>query len=303
MLESEFETYLRIERGYSPLTIKAYMRDLSDLAEYLDSHHQLEVFSPEHVGEIHSKILRSWLGDLKKNGMSTRTISRKLSASKTYFGYLLRCEIITSHPASGLSTRGKDKKLPVFLKESETERLLDHIPFPNSFEGIRDQCILEVLYGCGLRRSEIISLQTDGIDILGGTLRVRGKGDKERIVPFGIHVRTAIIRYIAVLKLQEIDYRRTFFLRSNGEPLYPKLVYRIVNKYLTLASNAAQKSPHVLRHTFATHLLDRGADLNAIKELLGHSSLASTQVYTHNTISKLKDIHKQAHPRSQDDNS
>ena len=147
--------------------------------------------------------------------------------------------------------------------------------------GYRDKCLLEVLYGCGLRRSELINLQTENIDLYGQNLRVWGKGGKERIVPFGTHVRTAVISYLACLRAKGIANRREFFVRENGMPLYPKLVYRIVNKYLTVASEVQQRSPHTLRHTYATHLLNQGADLNAIKELLGHSSLAATQIYTH----------------------
>ncbi len=299
MLNFAFEKYLKIEKGYSPQTVRAYTTDLNNLATFLSTQFDQDLYDPLDINTINTKMLRGWMGSLKSKGLTSRTVSRKLSSVKAYFRFLLQTTQISHDPCTGLKSVGNQKKLPVYLKEQETEHLLDQITFPNSFEGIRDYCILEILYGCGLRRSEIINLQTENIDLLGGNIRIWGKGNKERIVPFGKHVRQAIIKYVAALKLSELDYRHHFFMRSNGAPLYPKLVYRIVNKYLSLASNASQKSPHVLRHTFATHLLDRGADLNAIKELLGHTSLASTQVYTHNTIRKLKAVHQQAHPRSQ----
>jgi len=303
MLKSAFKKYLKIEKGYSALTVSAYSTDLDELNIFLSTRFDLDLYDPSDVNIIDPKMLRTWMGSLKNKGLTSRTVSRKLSSIKAYVRFLLQTSQISHDPCVGLKSVGNLKKLPVYLKENETEHLLDQIMFPNSFEGMRDHCILEILYGCGLRRSEIIHLRTENIDLLGGNIRIWGKGNKERIVPFGKHVRQAIIRYIAALKLSELDYHHHFFMRSNGEPLYPKLVYRIVNKYLSLASNASQKSPHVLRHTFATHLLDRGADLNAIKELLGHTSLASTQVYTHNTIRKLKDVHLQAHPRSQKKNT
>jgi len=298
MLKTKYRSHLAIEKGYSEHTVKAYLCDLEEFSNYLEKEYNIILFEPDQVIRVDHKMIRSWIGLLKKNDLHTRSISRKLSSIKSFLRYLHQANLITHNPSVLIKVQNTQKKLPVFLKETDTEHLLDHLEFPHTLEGMRDKCILEILYGCGLRRSEIISLRTENIDLMGRTLRVWGKGNKERIVPFGTHVSKAILLYTTALRIAEINNIDTFFVRPNGEPLYPKLVYRIVNKYLSASCNTSQKSPHVLRHTFATHLLNSGADLNAIKELLGHSSLASTQIYTHNTIKKLQDTHRQAHPRS-----
>ncbi|MEM7371327.1 MAG: tyrosine-type recombinase/integrase [Bacteroidota bacterium] len=299
MLWQKFEKYLLLERSSSAHTCKAYKTDLHDLNSFLLDIGDISVFQPEDLEKIHHRMLRDWMASLMEKGISNRSIARKLSAAKSYFAYLHKSSLIQVNPASRIKVPKFEKKLPSFLKESETEYLLDQMEFPQSFEGVRDKCLLEMLYGCGLRSSEVLALTRAHVDIHSQILRVQGKGNKERDLPFGKHVLAAIQSYLATCAKADIQLQDRFFVRKNGQALYPSLIYNIVNKYLGQASSLTQRSPHVLRHTFATHMLDNGADLNAIKELLGHSSLAATQVYTHNTISKLKSVHSQAHPRAE----
>lgn len=298
MLQQKFLDYLKLEKHYAANTLEAYERDLRMLRDFLSIIFELDLFDKSDARHISHRMLRAWMGELLSKGLTSRTVSRKLSASRTYFAWLRRQGLMEANPAKALKLPGIEKKLPAFLKERETERLFEEIDFPDTWEGARDKCILEVLYGCGLRRAELIGLRWADIDMYEKNMLVKGKGNKERILPFGKAVKQAIEVYLEKSKAENISIETAFFVRENGQPLYPLLVYKVVNHYLAMVSSLHQKSPHVLRHTFATHLLNNGADLNAIKELLGHSSLAATQVYTHNSISKLKSIHKQAHPRA-----
>ncbi|MEL6843461.1 MAG: tyrosine-type recombinase/integrase, partial [Bacteroidota bacterium] len=249
------------------------------------------------------KHLRAWMGALIEEGLKARSVSRKLSSAKRYFRYLQREGIVEINPAKRIKVPRFEKKLPAFLKESETEQLFDLLEFPDSFEGKRDRAMLELLYGCGLRRSEIVGLRFTDLDTFKRSVRVRGKGNKERIIPYGKHVEAALQAYVDTVEVANLTQQNALFMRPSGEAIYAQLLYRVVRKYLNQISSLQQKSPHVLRHTFATHLLDHGADLNAIKELLGHSSLAATQVYTHNSIGKLKKVFHQSHPRAQNHKS
>ncbi len=298
MFKENFLTYLRVEKQCSTHTLRAYWQDLNELGAYLVRQKEIDIFEESGIGKLVHRDLRAWMGELRENGLSPRSIARKLSAAKTYFSFLQKAGRIEQNPALRVKLPQFEKKLPAFLKESEVTHLLDELEFADTFEGLRDKCMLELLYGCGLRRSELLSLRLEDIDLYERSLRVSGKGNKDRVLPFGKHVTQALDAYINRANAESQSLRYSFFLTRKGKPAYPKLVYRIVQKYLSQASSLTRQSPHVLRHTFATHLLDRGADLNAIKELLGHASLASTQVYTHNTISKLKSVHKQAHPRA-----
>ncbi len=294
---TEFLTYLAQERQYSSHTLIAYETDLKQLDAYLVSEFQISLFEGATIHNINHKLLRRWIGRLLELKQSEKSISRKVSAAKSYFNFLQRSELLTSNPAKMVSVPKSEKKLPSYLREAEASALFETLEFPATFEGKRDQCILEILYGCGLRRSELIKLKRSDVDLYNMQLTILGKGRKMRIVPFGKHVNTALRTYISIAQEKEISVDEHFFVRSNGESLYPKWVYRKVHRYLTQICTLHKCSPHVLRHSFATHLLDRGADLNAIKEMLGHSSLAATEVYTHNTIQKLKNIHSQAHPK------
>ncbi len=297
MLE-QFLHYLKIQRNYSQATITAYSRDLQDLAEYLLNIEKKDLFATGEVATLEHRSLRNWVGDLAGKEISHRSIKRKLAAVRAFFCYLKKKGIITHNPMASIKLPKTESKLPVFLKESETEILFEEVIFSDNFEGARDKCLLEVLYGCGLRRSEIQKLKVADIDFYTNMLRVTGKGNKTRLVPFGNHVFAAMETYkqkAAELGLNLTDF---FFVRSTHEALYDKLIYRVTQKYLPMAASVVRQGPHVLRHTYATHLLNAGADLNDIKELLGHSSLAATQIYTHNSISKLQNVHKLAHPRA-----
>lgn len=298
MLAQQFQTYLAIEKQFAPLTLDAYQRDLAQLQSYLKDQYGLDLYEGPSCTQVTHKHLRAWMGELMNQQLASRSIARKLSAAKSYFRFLQRSQKVTQNPASRLKVPRFEKKLPQFLKQRETQYLFEEALFSDDFDGIRDRAIMELLYGCGLRRSELVSLQAQQLDLYNLQLRVLGKGNKERIVPFGQHVKQAIEAYLLVREKVCDGTEKALFLRKNGQPIYAQLVYRMVKKYLSQVSSLQQKSPHVMRHTFATHLLDEGADLNAIKELLGHSSLASTQVYTHNSITKLKDIFQQAHPRA-----
>ncbi|MDP5169085.1 MAG: tyrosine-type recombinase/integrase [Bacteroidia bacterium] len=302
MLRDQFLQHGQTQKNFSLHTLEAYRHDLGELAEYLALQGKVAgIDSREAVQQVTHKHLRSWLAALMKSGLSPRSVARKLASVKSFFGYLHRQQILDANPAERVQTPRFSKKLPAFVPEKELSKLLDDIPFPQDFEGIRDRCILELLYGCGIRRAELISLKMSDIDLYTQQLKVRGKGNKDRIVPFGKAVAKALAAYSDARKQLGYEQKSTLILRKNGDSAYPALIQRVLYKYLSLIDAPKQKSPHVLRHSYATHLLDGGADLQAIKELLGHSSLAATQVYTHHSLARLKNIHTQAHPRSETD--
>ncbi|MEM6268863.1 MAG: tyrosine-type recombinase/integrase [Bacteroidota bacterium] len=298
MLGREFHTYLKAERNYSIHTIQAYTHDLEGFHQFVSNAYEFDLFQRSEVDLVTHRMIRSWMGELLDSGLSKRSIARKLASLNAYFQFLRKKSLLEQNPAAKVKVPKFEKKLPAFLKDASVEVLFEHLEYPETVEGQRDRALLELLYSCGLRRSEIIGLRYGNIDWANQTLKVMGKGRKERIVPFGDHARAALRTYMLACDAESLSYRAHFFIRKDGQPLYPQLVYRVVNRYLQQASTLSKTSPHVLRHTFATHLLDRGADLNAIKELLGHSSLAATQVYVHNSISKLKDTHRKAHPKA-----
>jgi integrase/recombinase XerC len=298
MLGREFHIYLEAERNYSPHTIAAYMCDLESFGEFAKEAYETDIYDPKELDSITHRMIRSWMGELLEAGLSRRSLARKIASLSAWFRFLRKKGLLDHNPAAKVKAPKFEKKLPSFLKDASIDTLFEKIEYPDTLEGRRDKALLELLYSCGLRRSEIMDLQFRNIDFSGRTLKVMGKGRKERIVPFGEHAAEAMRAWMRACDAAAIDYRGHFFLRKDGKPLYAQLVYRVVNKYLQMASTLSKTSPHVLRHTFATHLLDRGADLNAIKELLGHSSLAATQVYVHNSISRLKDAHSRAHPKA-----
>lgn len=301
-LQAAFLDHLRTSRHASPHTCRAYASDLAALDAFVQAQGLGSPFEATGAAAVDHRLLRLWMGDLLGRDLSPRTVARKLSAARTYFQYLHRQGHISQNPAGRMHLPKPSRDLPVFLKEADIRDLLDGLAAPDSFEAERDRCLLELLYGCGLRRSELLALQRSDLSFVPPTLRVRGKGKRERMVPFGPHLAAVIQRYLARAKAEGIATEAALLVRPDGQPLYGELVYRIVRRALDSVSALQRRSPHVLRHTYATHLLDRGADLNAIKELLGHQSLAATQVYTHNSISKLKAVHKQAHPRAETDN-
>jgi len=292
LLQDDFLKYLLFEKRYSNHTVVAYQTDLDQFNQYMG-----ELIGDFQFKDITRQQIRSWVVALMSEGVSPRSVNRKLATLKSFYKYLLREQIVESNPALLVTVPKVRKKLPTFVQEEQLNQLLDLGMFQSDFEGLRDKTIISILYGTGIRLSELKGLHLMNIDLQGYTIKVLGKRNKERIVPFPKEVSGIIQEYLEIRK--EIGSNSGFLLlTSKGEQVYDKLIYRVVNKYLALVTTVAKKSPHVLRHSFATHLLNHGADLNAVKELLGHANLSATQVYTHTTFEKLKEIYKQAHPRA-----
>lgn len=291
-MEKRFLDYIEYQKRYSSHTITSYQNDLKQFQAFLTS-----VYN-ESLHNATYPMIRSWVVELIENKYSHASIQRKISCLKAYYNFLLKEELISKNPARDIQLPKKPGKLPVFLTETQTGHLLDDIPFTDDLEGLRDRTILELFYSTGIRLSELIELKPANIDKSAKTIKVSGKGKKDRIIPVTDGVLTLINKYEDQKNRVFNNTDRILFVTNKGKKVYPKLIYRIVNKYLKLVSTAGKKSPHVLRHTFATHMLNNGADINAVKELLGHASLSATQVYTHNTVEKIKSIYKQAHPRA-----
>lgn len=294
-----FLQYIEHQRRYSEYTVDAYRRDVSQFIEFLESLKTPDKVSPQRVDAKH---IREFLGHLYMHGLEKRSIARKLSSLKAFFRYLVRNGVILSNPASSVTAPKLDKKLPVVLDMQQAEKLME-LPPNDTFEGIRDRAILELLYGCGIRLGELLGLKISMLNLQGNQLRVLGKRSKERIVPFGNAARSALLSYLhqrenVVKKFEDPDQ---VFVTPKGNVLYPSAVRRMVKKYMEQLSEQEHLSPHVLRHTFATHLLDRGANLMAVKELLGHESLSTTQIYTHVSMERLKQVYRRAHPRARRD--
>jgi len=289
----KFYKYLEFERRYSLHTLKSYQTDLKQLSDFLIEAYELE--NPENVDH---QMLRSWLVHLVQSGISSKTINRKLATLKSFYKFLKREAIIEILPTSKLIAPKVAKKLPEFVPEKQIENLLNDFEFEDTIDGVRDNLIIEFLYGTGIRLSELINLHELDVDLNSKLVKVLGKGNKERLIPLNAELVNLIKYYLE--KKEGGTYNKTVFLivTNTGNKLYPMFVYRVVRKYLDQVTSIDKRSPHVLRHSFATHLLNKGADLNAIKELLGHSNLAATQVYTHNSLEKIKGIYKQAHPKA-----
>jgi integrase/recombinase XerC len=290
-----FLDYLKFEKRYSQHTIRSYQDDLLFFFDFLNS-----TFGEVSVPEIKSTFVRSWLAKQKEEGNSSKTLNRRISTLRSFFKYQLRQQVIEVSPMTTIVTPKQGKRLPVYVEQKDTERLFHQIEFPDTWEGLMNKMILELLYCSGMRLSELIALKETQADAIKGSLKILGKGNKERIVPLSDEMRVILKDYQRQKAEQFNGQLLTDHLLINekGKKLYPKYVQVVVKKYLSLITTIEKKSPHVLRHTFATHLMNNGAELNAVKELLGHSSLAATQIYTHNTIEKLKDIHKKAHPKA-----
>jgi integrase/recombinase XerC len=287
-----FCDYLTHQRRYSLHTVTAYKKDLEQFQQYLNTEFETTSFK-----NVSPTFIRSWIVYLIEHEISARTINRKISSLKSFYKYLLKNNIVENNPLLKIITPKTSKRLPVFVGENEISDLLNNIKFENSYEGVRNQLILELFYATGTRLSELIELKINDIDFSNSLIKVLGKRNKERIIPIGKNLSEMITKYI--VERDSLAEKENFlFLTKNGKKLYPKLVYEMVNYYLSKVTTISKKSPHVLRHTFATHMLNNGADLNTIKEILGHANLSATQVYTHNTIEKLKNIHKQAHPKA-----
>ncbi|HOP04890.1 MAG TPA: tyrosine-type recombinase/integrase [Tenuifilaceae bacterium] len=294
MLE-KFLKYLKVEKNYSAQTIRSYGDDLRQFFAFCGVNPSSKPFP-----SIKHRQVRNWLSSLLATGHTARSVNRKLSSLRSFYKFLILKGIVVENPLQKVVAPKAGKKLPPFLSVVEMGNLFNRVEYSDDFEGARDFLIIEFFYFTGLRVSELVSLKHKDINLSTLTVKVLGKGSKERIVPIHPELKESILCYI---KMKENTFGNIlssdfFIVTSKGKKPYEKLLYRIVNKYLTLVTSLEKKSPHVLRHTFATHLLDMGANINAIKELLGHSSLSATQVYTHTTIDKLKSTYQQAHPRA-----
>lgn len=293
-MTEQFLRYLTYEKRYSPHTLTAYEEDLSQLFDFLEE--TFELTDPSEIMHMH---LRSWVVALIEAGISPRSVNRKIACLKSYFKFLQAREALTKNPATRLKPLKTEKKLPSFVRESEMTMLLDQVEFPDDFEGKRDKLLIELFYSTGIRLAELIGLKERDINFYDYSIKVLGKRNKERVIPIPDSIVQYIKEFIILRKDMWGENREEVLLTTDkGRPLYPMLVYRVIKKYLGAVTTLSKKSPHVLRHTFATHLLDKGADLNAVKDLLGHTSLAATQVYTHNSLEKLKSAFDQAHPKA-----
>jgi integrase/recombinase XerC len=293
MVES-FLKYIQFEKRYSPKTVISYQTDLKQFEDFL--HQEFEGTSPQ---DANYGLVRSWIVNLVEAKLDNLSVNRKIACLRSYYKFLLRQEIISKDPMMKIKILKTKKKLPHFVKEEDTNKLLDNVVFPEGHKGQRDKIILELLYGTGMRLAELISLKETDVNTGAKTIRVLGKRNKERVIPFSVSLVPIIKEYIR-LRNKEVQKQEHPYLivTDDGAPLYPMMVNRTVKKYMKLFTSVEKKSPHVLRHTYATHLLNKGAEINAVKDLLGHSSLAATQVYTHNSMEKLKKAFDQAHPKA-----
>ncbi|RYY58585.1 MAG: integrase [Chitinophagaceae bacterium] len=291
---ASFLDYLKFEKRYSVHTLISYEGDLRDFFDFMEI-----TYGPTPVEAITYPMIRSWLAGLKEGGLSSKSINRKISSLKSFFKYHLKRGAITSSPTANIISPKVKKRLPVFVKESETEVLMKTVStVSEDWKSLNGKLIILLFYSTGMRLSELIGLKENQVDAARGHIKVLGKGSKERIIPVSADLLRDLAAY-QQLKRKEFENATEYLLvTEKGKKLYPKYAYLLVRAHLETAGTLDKKSPHVLRHTFATHLMNNGADLNAVKELLGHSSLAATQVYTHNTIDKLKDIHRKAHPKA-----
>jgi integrase/recombinase XerC len=290
-----FINYLKFEKRYSAHTQTAYKLDLQQFFDYLSTDYLIYKES-----EITDQMIRSWLAHLMDKGWSAKTVNRKISSVKSYFRYLLKQGVLEQNPSILIQGPKQKKRLPVFVEERKMDMLINKEIDHHDFTEVRNHLIMELFYSTGIRRAELIGLKFVDVDLIQNHIKVIGKRNKERIIPLGQYLIPTIKNYLQLREehISDTNESEWFFLTIKGKKMYPKLVYRVVNSYLSSVSTQDKRSPHVLRHTFATHMLNHGADLNAVKELLGHASLAATQIYTHNTIDKLKKVYQQAHPKA-----
>ncbi len=285
---------MEFERRYSPHTLVSYRTDLAQFQKFL-----AENFPDTKLEFVAYAQIRPWLVSLVEKNISPRSVNRKTVSLRSFYKFLIKKGVIEKNPTLKIQVMKTKKQLPSFVQEADISQLLDNHEFADDFVGWRDKLILEMLYGTGIRLSELINLKTAWVNFYERTIKVLGKRNKERVIPFSKGLSDIIEKYISHKKNQ-FGYNDNAFLlvTDRGEKCYPVMIYRVVNKYLSIFTTLDKRSPHVLRHTFATHLLNKGADLNAVKDLLGHTSLAATQVYTHNSMDKLKKVFEQAHPKA-----
>ena len=293
MLIDSFLKYLCFERNYSEKTIISYGIDLREFERYLK-----EVDAELDFTKVHADNVRNWIVHLMDNGCVTASVNRKLSSLRSFYRFLLRKKVISVNPLLKISGLKKKKTLPSFLKMEEMDRILDETSFGEGFEGCRDRMILEMFYATGMRLSELIGLDDADVDFSARLIKVTGKRNKQRLIPFGDELSDDLLKYIKVRDEALPEREKALFVLSNGNRMYPVAVYKLVRRNLSKVVTLKKKSPHVLRHTFATAMLNDNAELRAVKELLGHESLATTEIYTHTTFEELKKVYKQAHPRA-----
>ena len=287
MHKEKFLHYLKHEKRYSVHTLLSYSTDLKQFTNFLSSE-----FSVKSIRKVNFQLVRSWIAKLLNENISARSVNRKITTLKTYFRFLIREDIINQSPMQKIISPKTPKRLAVFVEEIKMNELLNEIDFGEGVTAERDRLILELFYFTGMRLSELINLKNKDVDFTNSTIRVLGKRNKERLIPITPYILSKI------KDLNSSNNSLFLFISDKGIQISTKQVYRLVNKYLGMVTSLDKKSPHILRHTFATHMLNNGADINAVKELLGHANLSATQVYTHNTIEKLKTVYKQAHPRA-----
>lgn len=289
-----FSEYLLHEKKYSELTVKAYLNDLDSFAAFI-----LKEYDMISVHEVNYPQIRNWIVSLVESNISNRSINRKVSSLNTYFKFLLKTETITANPLAKHKALKTSKKVQIPFSEQEMTTVIDALKAETDFKGLRNRLIVELFYATGIRRIELIQIKLTDLDLANKTLKVLGKRNKERYIPLIDSVVQTAKAYLTLRnELEIIKDKEMLFLTKKGLKIYETLVYRIINDYFSKASSKVKTSPHILRHSFATHLLNQGANLNAVKELLGHSSLAATQVYTHNSLAELKKVYANAHPRS-----
>jgi integrase/recombinase XerC len=294
-IKTKFRDYLGLEKNYSPHTVTAYLNDLDFFQAFLKS-----AFDDDDLVRVNYNQIRAWIVSLSDDGVSNSSINRKISSLKSFYKFLLKTKQIETSPLLKHKALKSLKKLQIPFSEKELDLVLNQIVYPEGFEGVRDKLVVDLFYTTGIRRAELIGLKLHNVDLSNGTIKVLGKRNKERIIPILPVVQNQIRIYLNERsRLQPIIDGDSFFLLLKGVKLNDSFVYRLINYYFSNVSEKVKKSPHILRHTFATHLLNHGADINSVKELLGHSSLASTQVYTHSSLAELKKIYGSAHPRNQ----
>jgi integrase/recombinase XerC len=287
----KFVEYIQFEKRQSVHSVSAYKSDLIQLQDFIATQYNSTLI------EVNHQMLRSWVVFLKQSGLTNKSLHRKISSTKTFYKFLIKQGVVEINPASKVVLPKIEKRLPTFVKKEETEQMLDKTTVDfNDFESIRNHLVVTLFYQCGIRLSELVNLKSN--DVSSNALKVLGKRNKERIIPIIDNVYSLIKEYENIKRQTFVVQNEFLIVKNDGEKAYDKFIYTLVNKELTKHTSLKKKSPHVLRHTFATHMLDEGADLNSIKELLGHSNLMATQVYTHNSLAKIKSIYKQAHPRA-----
>jgi len=293
MWKDSFLKYLLFERNYSEKTIISYGTDLDEFEVYFKGVDEELDFT-----KVDADLIRGWVLSLMEEGCAETTVNRKLSSLRSFYRYLLRQKVVAVDPAAKVVGPKKKKPLPVFLRDEDMDSLLEENGFAQTFEGIRDRTMLEVFYSTGIRRAELIALKDADVDFSSLVIKVTGKRNKQRLIPFGVRLKEVLESYLAERNRFYAGACETFFIRKQGGPLSPSSVNYIVKRYLSRVVTLKKKSPHVLRHTFATTMLNHHAELEAVKELLGHESLTTTEVYTHTTFEELKQVYEQAHPRA-----